>query len=235
MCEWLRWKQRESVDSKVEQARFRWTFLFQMVNIGGEMLRILRNREKLERIRSDMDYVGEPQIIQGMFETVKKDPKNIALFREIKRAEEETFAFLSGAPDAPTAEEVKEYWSRYDQAYIEELEQKDGIKTAEQKCFPKAYFVCVGDDENYDSAEWIGIYWSASRAREAYDLAVARLQAKHAKMKAYDSKALKYTLKHEKVMVHTFDEKENKWSYDVNPAKLFKNSFVAEIKKENME
>lgn len=45
------------------------------------------------------------------------------------------------------------------------------------------YFAYEGYDENYDSSEWPGIYYSVSRAKEAYDLAVARLQAEHAEIK----------------------------------------------------
>lgn len=123
---WSRWPQRERpMDESADKRWFSKSFLFQMAEIDGEMERVFRDKAKLERIRTDRNYVGEPQVIQRVFAIIKRDPKNTPLLREIERAERETVAFLSGAPDAPTLEDMRAYWNNYAQAYIAELEQRD--------------------------------------------------------------------------------------------------------------
>lgn len=142
MNPWSRWKQRaESRDKKTEQFWFSRSFISQMTEIEGEMERILRDEGRLERIRNDRDYVGEPQVIQRVFEIVKRDPKNAALLREVERAEKETVAFLSGEPDAPTAEEMRNYWGKYLQAYLAELEQKEAKTPEKSSCKNIQYVV----------------------------------------------------------------------------------------------
>lgn len=125
MSIWSRWKQREySRDVELDERRFARSFTEQMVEIEGEIGHVIRDDGKLDRIRNDKNYVGEPQTIQRVFEIIKRDPKNIALLREVERAEKETYAFLSGAPDAPSKEEMSEYWGKYMQAYTCELNKK---------------------------------------------------------------------------------------------------------------
>lgn len=129
---WSMWPQREhSVDAKRDKHWFSKSFLFQMAQIDSEMERIFRNNTKLERIRANRDYVGEPQVIQHIFEWIKRDPKNVALLREIQSAEWETAAFLVGAPNAPALDEIRAYWNGYTQSYMAELEQRDVLNTKE--------------------------------------------------------------------------------------------------------
>ena len=110
---------------KLDQRWFAKTFLHQMAEIQGEMARVLKDKKKLEIIRTNYKYKGEPQIIQHVFNVIKKDPKNIPLRREIDLAEKETFAFLTGEKDAPSEQYMTEYWQKYLQAYMVEIEQKD--------------------------------------------------------------------------------------------------------------
>ena len=128
MSLWTQWKKQTSghMDEKAEQCWFSRSFLSQMSEIEGEIRRVLRDKEKLERIRNNLDYRGEPQVIQHVFDIIKRDPKNAALLREVDLAERETYAFLRGESDAPSAKYMEEYWNKYLQAYIAETEQKDG-------------------------------------------------------------------------------------------------------------
>ena len=120
---WSRWPQRERpISESSDKQWFSKSFSFQMANIDCELQRIFRDETKLERIRTDRDYVGEPQVIQHVFEIVKRDPKNVPLLREVERAEQELFSFLSGASDAPAPEDIRVYWSKYSQAYMSEME-----------------------------------------------------------------------------------------------------------------
>lgn len=97
------------------------SFARQMCEIEGEIGRVLRSREKLEAIRSDPDYRGEPQIIHMVFEAIKTDPKNVGHLEEVKEAEELTLRFLTGAPDAPSPEELAAFWGKYMEEYLREL------------------------------------------------------------------------------------------------------------------
>lgn len=100
-CDWTRWTQKvHELPAKEDCARvwYRATFLGQMVEIEGELNRVFCGGDRLERIRTDPNYVGEPQSIQRLFEIIKSDPKNTALLREIGRAEKEVYAYLAGAP-----------------------------------------------------------------------------------------------------------------------------------------
>jgi len=120
---WSSWPQRERPEAnKLGRSR---SFASQMAEIGGELERMLSRKGKLEQIRADRDYVGEPQVIQRIFASIKEDPKNTAFLQEVTRAEQETFAFLSGAPNAPSITDVRKYWDNYLQAYLAELEQND--------------------------------------------------------------------------------------------------------------
>lgn len=127
MCDWTRWTQEVHVLPEKEvcdRVWYRSTFLRQMVEIEGELDRVFRDEGRLEKIRGDPDYVGEPQSIQLLFEIIKSDPKNAALLREIGRAEEEVYAYLAGAPSAPAAEALRSYWRRVMDGYIAEIEQR---------------------------------------------------------------------------------------------------------------
>ena len=105
---------------------FQMSFARQMAEIEGEISRVLRDKKKLERIRRDMDYQGEPQIIRHIFGYIKKDPRNTERLEEVVRAEELTYAFLAGAPGAPSQEEIGALWARYMNAYLQELEGSEG-------------------------------------------------------------------------------------------------------------
>lgn len=101
------------------------TFVQQMSEINGEISRVLRSREKLEAIRSDPKYRGEPQIIRMIFDVIKSIlDENIDRDRleEVERAEELTLKFLWGSPDAPSSEELAAFWEKY----IEDLTTKEG-------------------------------------------------------------------------------------------------------------
>lgn len=129
MCDWTRWTQKYYEPlSKEDLWWYRFSFLRQMVEIEGELRHVFCNKDRLERLRSEPDYVGEPQIFQSLFEIIKSDPKNAALLREIGRAEEEVYAYLAGAPGAPPEEELRAYWQAYFDAYLAELRSRDNQK-----------------------------------------------------------------------------------------------------------
>ena len=96
--------------------------------------------------------MGEPQSIQRLFESIKSDPKNAALLREIGRAEREAYAYLAGAPGAPPEEELRAYWQRVMDCYMAEIEQ------VYQRKF---YLLSRGDDPPR-------IYTDVYRLMEAY-------------------------------------------------------------------
>lgn len=121
---WTRWKTRQRQSETNEERWYTKSFAEQMATIECEISRVLRTKGILEKIRNDLNYIGEPQTIQHTFEIIKKDPKNVDRLGEIERAEKETFAFLSGEDNAPTAEEMKLYWDQYIQAYMDELQNK---------------------------------------------------------------------------------------------------------------
>lgn len=126
MRDWTRWTQKYYEPFSKEDCphwRYRISLLMQMVEIEGELRRVFCDKGRLERIRSEPDYLGEPQTIQCLFEIIKSDQKNAALLREIRRAEEEVYAYLTGAPGAPLEEELRAYWQCYMDSYTAEIEQ----------------------------------------------------------------------------------------------------------------
>lgn len=125
---WTHWNIQREFNKEFDKHWFSITFLTQMVEIEGVMEHIFGDENKLESIRSDRDYLGEPQSIQRVFDIIKSDPKNIALRREIDLAERETYDFLRGAANAPSETYMKEYWSNYLQAWIVEQQQIHEIR-----------------------------------------------------------------------------------------------------------
>ena len=101
---------------------FNESFNRQMAEIQGEVDRILSTEGKLDQIRNDKDYRGEPQVIRHLFEIIKKDPKNQDRLSKICKAEEELFAFLNGNDNAPAEEEIRRYWDGFLAAYIDEIQ-----------------------------------------------------------------------------------------------------------------
>ena len=97
------------------------SFNRQMAEIQGEVDRILSSEGKLNQIRRDTDYQGEPQAIRHLFGIIKQDPKNKGRLSEICKAEEELFAFLNGNDNAPAEEEIRRYWDGFLVAYLDEI------------------------------------------------------------------------------------------------------------------
>lgn len=199
-----------------KQIYFPRSFNEQMAWIGEEVEHIIKYNEahkiKEEIKKATYGEVGYTHAIKRLFEIIKADPKNKALLREVNKAEEELKSFLYDESDALSEKEIFQYWNNYEWAYVAELEYA-----------PKAYFIHEGFDENYDTGEWIGIFYSLSKAKEAYEEAVVQLQNQHEELKNSVGESLSYALEHEKIMIHIFDEKDNRWSYDVNPDELFNN------------
>lgn len=108
-----------------------------MAKIDAELCRIIRDERKLEKIRHDIGYRGEPQVIGHIFSYIKKGPKNIERLAEVEQAEKLTFAFLSGAPDALPKDEIAKYWGKYLAEYMR-------IECREQLIFERRY-----DASNY--------------------------------------------------------------------------------------
>lgn len=182
------------------------------MNMHKEVEHIIKYNDKhgikigiQEKGKDAYGEVGYTHTIKRLFEIINADPKNKALLREVNRAEEELIAFLYDDPGTLSEKEIFEYWNNYMWAYVAELEYA-----------PCVYFLMVGYDENYHTGEWIGIYHSLTKAKEAYDKAMEKLQVEHQKLKDSMRELSKYTLEHEKVMIHVFYEKDGKWSYDID-------------------
>ena len=130
---WSRWPQRENfADESSDKHWFAKSFAAQMAEISGELGRVLRNPDKLNRIRTDSNYIGEPQTIQRVFEIIKRDPKNAELLQEVERVERETFSFLCGTPQAPSLEHMRGYWNKWFETWMDELEQNDESEKQEE-------------------------------------------------------------------------------------------------------
>lgn len=102
------------------------SFNRQMADIQGEVSRLLNTNGKLEEIRNNKEYQGEPQVIRHVFEIIKMDPKNKERVPEIQKAENELFDFLDGKEGLVSEEKIREYWDGFLQAYIDEITEDEG-------------------------------------------------------------------------------------------------------------
>lgn len=103
---------------------FSMSFNRQMSEFQGEINRIIK-RNKKEKIKQDKSYKGEPQVIENLFKLIKSDPKNHKLLKEIEKAEKDYEAYMKDEPEAPSEEELSQYWESYVQAYCMELENEE--------------------------------------------------------------------------------------------------------------
>ena len=193
------------------------TFNEQMAWIGEEVEHIIKYNLKADIQEQGIEVYGKNGVthaINRLFEIVKADPKNKALLREIRKSEEEFKAFLYDQPSSLLESEIYEYWNNYLWAYVAELEYS-----------PCLYFIMVGYDNNYDGAEWLGVYQSLSKTKEVYNQALEQLQEEHKELEENPGRNNLFTIKHEKVMIHIFNENDNQWTYDTEPSKLF-NEFL---------
>lgn len=115
------WNDPYKTDEVPEAWWFAVSFTRQMAEIAGEMDRVFRDDKRLERIRQDRGYQGEPQVIRHIFQRIRMDPKNAGRQEEVARAEEQTYAFLAGASGALPKEEIAALWEGYMNAYLQEL------------------------------------------------------------------------------------------------------------------
>lgn len=78
-----------------EETYFPLSFNEQMSWLGAEIQRIIKTNRKNEVRNSNADGFGYEHLINRMFQIIKEDPKNIALLREVKRAEKEWWAYCA--------------------------------------------------------------------------------------------------------------------------------------------
>lgn len=89
------------------------------------------------------------------------------------------------------------------------------LNRAEQESHHVHYFLMSGYDEFHDDDDWLGIYHDWRLARDAYYKAAGQLEEEHQRW--HDE----FTIKHEKIMIHIFDETTGKWDYNVDPNLIF--------------
>ncbi len=120
---WSKWKRKPVIpNSDIMVQWLSKSFNAHMAEIQGEIDRILKHPERLEKIRNNPDYFGEPQVIHNLFLRIKRDPKSAEHCQEVIKAEEMTHAFLCGDLDAPSVDELRAFWDSYLEAYISEQE-----------------------------------------------------------------------------------------------------------------
>lgn len=93
------------------------TFNRQMSEIAGEVIRLLKRSKK------DHSYIGEAEVIEHLFNFMKDDPKNDNKdkMQLIEYAENNYLAYMNDQCDAPTADQLIEFWTGYIEAYIDEI------------------------------------------------------------------------------------------------------------------
>ena len=165
-----------------------------------------------ERGRAAYGKQGYTHAIHRLFEIIKADSKNKAVLREVYRAEQELMSYLYDEPDALPEAQIFAYWNSYLQAYIAELETH-----------PVHYVLAKGLDVriNENNNEILGVYDSLGKLQDAYVIAFSKLEEQHKNMTGLLGKQVDYIVKHEKVMINTFDEFSGRWQYHVDPDQLF--------------
>ena len=172
-----------------------------------------------ERGRAAYGKQGYTHAIHRLFEIIKADPKNKAVLREVYRAEQELISYLYDEPDALPEAQIFAYWNSYLQAYISELETH-----------PVHYVLVKGLDvrNNENNNEILGVYDSLGKLQDAYVIAFSKLKEQHQNMTGLLGKQADYIVKHEKVMINTFDEFMDRWQYNVDPNQLFWKEYPSE-------
>ena len=165
-----------------------------------------------ERGRAVYGKQGYTHVIHRLFEIIKADPKNKAVLREVYRAEQELISYLYDEPDALPEAQIFAYWNSYLQAYIAELETH-----------PVHYVLAKGLDVriNENNNEILGVYDSLGKLQDAYVIAFSKLEEQHKNMTGLLGKQVDRIVKHEKVMINTFDEFTGRWQYNIDPDQLF--------------
>ncbi len=158
-------------------------------------------------------------MIHRLFEIIKADPKNKAVLREVYRAEQELISYLYDELDALPEAQIAAYWNNYLQAYIAELESR-----------PMHYVLVKGLDvrNSENNNEILGVYDSLEKLQDAYVMALSKLEEQHKNMTGLLGKQVDYIVKHEKVMINTFDEFFGRWQYHVDPDQLFWKEYPSE-------
>ena len=168
-----------------------------------------------ERGRASYGKQGYTHAIHRLFEIIKADSKNKAVLREVYRAEQELMSYLYDEPDA----QIAAYWNNYLQAYIAELESR-----------PMHYVLVkgLGVRNSENNNEILGVYDSLEKLQDAYVIAFSKLEEQHKNMTGLLGKQVDYIVKHEKVMINTFDEFSGRWQYHVDPDQLFWKEYPSE-------
>ena len=172
-----------------------------------------------ERGRASYGKQGYTHAIHRLFEIIKADPKNKAVLGEVYRAEQELMSYLYDEPDALPEAQIAAYWNNYLQAYIAELESR-----------PMHYVLVKGLDvrNSENNNEILGVYDSLEKLQDAYVIAFSKLEEQHKNMTGLLGKQVDYIVKHEKVMINTFDEFIGHWQYHVDPDQLFWKEYPSE-------
>lgn len=183
---------------------FPMSFSEQMSCLGGKIERIIKEKKESEvRDSYKNGFSSYALTINKFFHIIKEDPKNVAVLREVKRAEREWWAYVYGKSDTLSGDKIFTYWHNYLRAYYAELEAQ-----------PVSYFLIRGYDEFHDGDEWIGIYDSIPELEHAYKEAVQKLEKEHINS---DSRAVA----NKKVMINAFNKATGKWCYDIPYEMLF--------------
>lgn len=209
------------VNKTDEKIYFPKSFNEQMAIVGAEVEHIIKYNSKFnikkriqEEGRASYGKHGCTHKINRIFEIVKSDPKNKAVSREIYQAERELIEYLYDEKDALSDEQIYGYWNSYLQSYIAELESHP-IHFALVKGFD------AKSSDKEENNELIGIYDSIEKLEDAYIIAFEKLEERHKAMIGLLGNRVDYVIKHEKVMIHAFDEFLSNWHYDISPEQLF--------------
>ena len=201
------------VNKKDKKIYFPKSFNEQMSWIDESVEHIIKHgkikKDVQERGRAAYGKQGYTHAIHRLFEIIKADPKNKAVLREVYRAEQELISYLYDEPDALPEAQIFAYWNSYLQAYISELETH-----------PVHYVLVKGLDvrNNENNNEILGVYDSLGKFQDAYVIAFSKLKEQHQNMTGLFGN---YIVKHEKVMINTFDEFTGCWQYNIDPNQLF--------------
>ncbi len=101
------------------------------------------------------------------------------------------------------------------------------------KCEGMHYCLIRGMDNIVDvesNSQCLGIYTSLGKLKDAYIMAVQKLEEQHKKMSGMIGDEAKYMVEHEKIMINAFDEFSDRWFYDVSPEKLLWSENIVEAK-----
>lgn len=75
-------------------------------------------------------------------------------------------------------------------------------------------------------SQCLGIYTSLGKLKDAYIMAVQKLEEQHKNMVGLIEDKAEYIVNHEKIMINAFDEISSRWFYDIRPEKLLWNENV---------